>query len=87
MKKKIQRERIHARSDMTSRKSSTEKLKGRAKGEGRRGGGESVARRKEMQKKTTDREEISAGFLGPESRGGEVVFGEKMRRTEGLDKA
>lgn len=50
-KKKIQRERIYARSDMTSRKSSTEKLKGRAKGEGRRGGGESVARRKEMQKK------------------------------------
>lgn len=86
MKKKIQREGIHARSDMTSRKSSTEKLKGRAKGEGRRGGGESVARRKEMQKKQQIERRFQLVSLD-QSRGGEVVFGEKMRRTEGLDKA
>lgn len=85
-KKKIQRERIHARSDLTSRKSSTEKLKGRAKGEGRRGGGESVARRKEMQKKQQIERRFQLVSLD-QSRGGEVVFGEKMRRTEGLDKA
>lgn len=71
---------------MTSRKSSTEKLKGRAKGEGRRGGGESVARRKEMQKKQQIERRFQLVSLD-QSRGGEVVFGEKMRRTEGLDKA
>lgn len=32
-------------------------------------------------------EEISAGFVGPKSQGGEVVFREKMRRKERLDKA
>lgn len=36
---------------------------------------------------TTAGVEISAGFVGPESQGGEVVFGEKMRGKERLVKA
>lgn len=77
---------------MISGKSSTEKLKGKAKGIGRRGGGQNTNERECSEEKrnveeTTDRVEISARFFGPESWGGKVVFGEKMRRKERLDKA
>lgn len=42
---------------------------------------------KRIVEETTARVEISAGFVGPESQGGEVVFGGKMRGKERLVKA
>lgn len=75
---------------MISGKSSTEKLKGKAKGIGRRGGGQNTnewecSEEKRNVEETTDRVEISAGFIGPESQGGQGGLWRKdeKKRTTG----